>query len=306
LWAADGNELRFRLFVRSEWGWRGVGTRSYAAMFGPSYVEGDTTRAHWMPVGLAPDMRVVARVEASIASRTVQATRERALVLLRSPTTGRVDTLAQLVTSRAWMLIHAVGGAQRRTVNPLRYGDLVAMDGSGQRIVVVNLPTANDTTHDDRSVMVSSWRSDGSVVFKRSFAVGLTTITTAALDSFARSLRVVDRRGYPVQRAAPSESFAAGLRNANPQGSMHAPIDRLVIGRDGTIWLREEAAGGRGWVVLSAHGLPIGRVRFPENRRGVLLAADSQFAWMLEPLGLGQFQVAKYRMASMIPADGSP
>jgi hypothetical protein len=305
LWIADGTAHRFKLLVRSGSSWTTAGTRTYGAMFGPTYVESDITRTHWVPVGLAPDMRVVALNEAPLASRAkLRPSKERAALLLRTPGNGRVDTLGYLYTSRAAMRIMSEEG-EKQIANPLRYRDMVAMDGLGQRVTLVNLPAEDDTSSGGRMVTVSVWNADGSAAFWRSFPTDFRAITAAALDSSAQSISVTDGQGN-ASTTVTASLLSAALREANPPGSRYAPIGRLVVGRDSTIWLKENAPGAAVWLVLSPNGTPVGRVRFPGRRGATLLAADSRSAWFLESQRFARFAVVRYRISSPRAASTAP
>ena len=294
IWLADGSTRRFEVYPPGRS--RPAVSRRYAAMFGPSYVDGDATRTHWIPLGLAASGRVVALTEAPLASRRaaedLQA-HDRARLLLRDPESGKTDTLGVLDTFRAFMQTTRYPGATpSRVANPLKYRELVAMNGAGTRIVLVDFPSPQDTI--TGKVIVTAWNADGSLAFRRSVPARLQAITGAEIDA-AAGTRIVRSGGA----AAPAAALGRDdLLAANPPGSMRAPFERLVVGRDGSVWLLESGTqqGGVVWLLLGANGTPRARVAFPRDA-GILLAADAASAWVLESPAFGEFSLAKYRIA---------
>jgi len=302
LWTADGTSDSFRMFARSGAQWSAIGSRSYREFFGSGYNGDDLTSMHWVPVGLMHDRRIVALLGPSLASRSLwRPSSERATVLLRSARTGQTDTLGHLNTTRATMRIRTENG-DRQIPNPLRYRDLIAVDDFGQLVTLVNFPPEGDTSALARMVTISTWNARGVRTFRRSFPSQLRTITAAALDSSPPTVVATDAQGNATLSIT---QLRAGILEANPPGSKYVPVSQLVVGRDSTIWLKENATGVATWLVLSSTGNPLARARFPVSRSATLLAADSRSAWFFEREG-GRASVVRFRISHARPNNSAP
>lgn len=76
------------------------------------------------------------------------------------------------------------------------------------------------------------------------------------------------------------------------------PVTGLVVGRDGTIWLRREERGESDvdWLILAADGEPLGLAATPAGFNG--MAADRSAIWGMELDFLDVPYIVKYRIAA--------
>src|SRR5690606_4074299 len=109
-------------------------------------------------------------------------------------------------------------------------------------------------------------------------------------------------RGAPVRYASERPQYPPGylpdggailsdLKEQIP--STHSPVNDIVIGMDGRIWvsLRPDH-GGTPWLVLDPDGEPEMRVTLPANTR--LMVADDRCVWGLEVDELGVESIVRY------------
>lgn len=134
---------------------------------------------------------------------------------------------------------------------------------------------------------------DGDTAFVRSFPYEPVPIDAAVPDSLVSAWAVSFRESR--FRGAPTEARAAEWARASLYvPAHHPPVTTLVAGRDGTTWLRREAADPdrAEWLVLDAGGAPIGRVELPAAFD--LKAAERGRAWGTETDELDVPYIVRY------------
>lgn len=154
--------------------------------------------------------------------------------------------------------------------------DAVAPDGSSLVVVRRNAATAPERT------VFSIQRTDasGRVTLSRNYSYRPLPLTSAAVD------RALDEhvRGLGQTRIRTPEAAALRrqLREHLYRPRFLPPVTALVLGRDGTIWLRREDLGRSmaWWHVLDARGRIIARAWVPANL-DVRYADRTQF-WAVE------------------------
>jgi hypothetical protein len=89
------------------------------------------------------------------------------------------------------------------------------------------------------------------------------------------------------------------IRGMLARPPFHPPISNLLVGYDGTTWLRwpDPREGDVRWEVLDPHGEPVRT--FEANRRLKLVAADGEDVWGLLPDVEGETHLVRYRLSPL-------
>lgn len=141
---------------------------------------------------------------------------------------------------------------------------------------------------------------DGDTLFAEEYGYRPVPIAAALVDSLIRDVgKSIEelRRHFP---RAPTPARAEELARASLYiPAHHPPVSNLVIGRDGTLWLRREDTGtGRvKWSLVSAEGEPLGTLEAPAGLR--IMAADRHTAWGLEKDELDVPYIVRYRVVPL-------
>ena len=131
------------------------------------------------------------------------------------------------------------------------------------------------------SLRITKLTFDGDTLFSRSFSYDPVPLEPATVDSIVREIG--EGVSQSPMRGAPTAARAEELaRQAIYAPAFHPPISELVIGRDGTVYLRREDTGDSisEWTVLSGEGAVLGTVRLPSTFR--MMAADREHVWGME------------------------
>ncbi|HEX3928441.1 MAG TPA: hypothetical protein VHW65_10620 [Gemmatimonadales bacterium] len=165
----------------------------------------------------------------------------------------KVTRSGQIVTVLAWIppnpcemrIAARIGFTGFET--PLCSGSLFRTASDGSTIAVA---TMDQAAHNYR---ITSIRMNGDTAFSRVYSYTPIAIPDAAYDSAATVVR--------TRLASISTPMPEATR---PDG--YPPLDKLVIGRDGSVWLGEYLTGTtRTWQVLDADGHSIATVQLPGN-----------------------------------------
>lgn len=126
---------------------------------------------------------------------------------------------------------------------------------------------------------------DGDTLWDRAYPYEPVPIDPAIPDSLVDGFAAgLNQAGFP---GAPTPARAAELARAALYVPAHyPPVTRAVVGRDGTIWLRREAADPQSaeWLVLDSDGEPIGRVTLPARTTVAVAERDRFWGWELDDL----------------------
>ena len=126
-------------------------------------------------------------------------------------------------------------------------------------------------------------RTSGDTVFSRSYLYRPVAIARAARDSAIASRA----RGDASRREAAAKM---------PVPDTYPPFDRLLVGRDGTVWLAGFGQGGqRFWNVVNAMGNLVGRAIVPGNIQVMVVSRD--VAWAIETGEDGLQSVVRFRVS---------
>jgi hypothetical protein len=156
-----------------------------------------------------------------------------------------------------------------------------APDGSG--VVIVHRQPAE--TRDRGTFRVVRYEPSGRVAFERAYNYVPKPLAGAPADSIRENLAsmFVERRFVLAQGQA--ESFA---RDSVPLPHFQPPVDGVVIGRDGTIWLRREHWGAtrEEYLVLDREGGIAATVAAPMGFRILQAQRDQVWGVMLDEMEL--------------------
>ncbi len=152
--------------------------------------------------------------------------------------------------------------------------------GARLGIVAVTPPEAGGPSY-----RVTVLEPTGDTVFSRPFPYQPIAVTQQAIDS----LRELLDQTYAKMPAA----FRQAMPHLEPM-STFPPIRRIVLGRDGTVWLEEfRTEPGHHWLMLSPAGDPIARLTLPANVE--LMVAQDGTIWGTEEDADGLLGIVRYR-----------
>lgn len=221
--------------------------------------------------------------------------------LLRMDRAGALlDEIGSLHVSGNYTSIRATLGGRPIAMQmslPIQDGSMWAYSPRDSAVVLVHRPTA--VGGDPALFRVEKLRSSTDTVFARRYRYRPKPISPAAVDS------ALDRAAGFFARHAPRHEVAQLLRDSIPIPRYQSPITELVVGRDGTIWLRREAMGTDEveWLVLDADGRIIAELNIPPMVK--LLAAERGRAWGVVRDELDVPYVVRYRVrAAKLSANG--
>ena len=153
--------------------------------------------------------------------------------------------------------------------------------GTDLGLLTVTSPDQGDPAYTFTLVLAS-----GDTAFSRTYPYSPVPVSRHAIDSLNALLDSSYAKMPPV------------LRNARPRptpASTFPPIDRIVLGRDHTVWLEERTAEpGHHWLMLSPSGEPTARVTLSANVR--LLVAEQGTIWGTEENDDGLLGIVRYRV----------
>ncbi|MEX2282747.1 MAG: hypothetical protein WEE89_09720 [Gemmatimonadota bacterium] len=192
-------------------------------------------------------------------------------------------------------------GVRSYTSQPFGDAPLVATAADGGGVYVVDRPIATNARQANFTVSRMNLRGD--TVYRRSFVYVPQRLAKTQVDSVVRE-RV----------ATSTKSVAAGFAPALQPGNaerlvrkglfvpvLHPPVQQVVSGDDGTLWLRREDLGRatHTWQVLDANGVTIATV----DLRGKLAVTNARrtAVWGQEFDELQVSYIVRYRLTAGPP-----
>lgn len=251
----------------------------------------DRTHSPPRPAGVLPDGRLYGSPPAW--SRAVAAGEIRETPVVVMDTTGAAGDTLFMRPQTVWAVQDpsGFGGFGSYRAQPFADEDLLALSPVHPEYVVVERAVVPDDP--SPAFRVARVGFDGDTAFVRSFPYEPVPIDPAAPDSLVTAWAASFRESrFP---GAPTEAQAAEWARASLYLPAHRPpVTALVPGRDGTTWLRREAADPdrAEWLVLDADGEPIGRVELPAAFD--LKAAERGRAWGMETDELDVPYIVRY------------
>jgi hypothetical protein len=163
-------------------------------------------------------------------------------------------------------------------------------------------PEGGHVTLVEREHQVAAWMSIYRVV-----RLNLDGDTIFAVERPAPMIRISDEvfeaaRDELAARPGAADGLGTGPMSRAVVGALlyrppfHPPISALVVGWDGSTWLRwpDEGSGPVRWDVLAGDGRPLRTLELPAELR--ILAADEAGAWGAVPMQGGGFEVVRYEL----------
>ena len=187
-----------------------------------------------------------------------------------------LDTLARLPMGHTAMVFAWSTG---EVMIPQPFGDdpMVAAASDGSLVVAVERTAA--TQPGSNSFTVRAFGPRGEVRYTRQLSYQPLSIPRVSVDSFMTNFFAgipQSSRGLPVTRDSLTEHLFL------PR--YYPPVQTLIVGRDGTVWLKmRDAAASPGkaeWLVLGAHGFELARVQVPSDL--AVLEAERGTIWGVE------------------------
>jgi hypothetical protein len=188
---------------------------------------------------------------------------------------------------------------------PVPLNSLYAVAPDGRSVVVVHRRPLSDGPGDD-FFHVQRLGLRGDTIFSRRYRYPKVTVPAEVADSARQWMA-----GILVRVGGYSASEAASVaRDSMPIPRFQVPVSQLVVGMDGTIWLRREGFGREQaqWLVLSSSGEIEGYVAAPSGLR--ILQVRREMVWGTEVDEFDVPYVLRYRVgpraAGRAPAGRGP
>lgn len=206
-----------------------------------------------------------------------------------------LDTILVQAMRRTDVL--AVRSAQGRWLTgsqPFADGPLTAVEPSLGTLVVVERPAY--TREGPAQLRVIRLSMTGDTVFRRDVAYEPVPLEAATVERVITGLVNRWEEGQGAAGEMSSEALTELAREALYTPDYHPPVARVVVGRDGTIWLRGVLAeeGRVEWRVLDRRGEPLGRFRLRAPLR--IFVADQEAVWGVQRSPSGVEYVRMFRI----------
>lgn len=216
-------------------------------------------------------------------------------------TTGAViDTMvSHSVVNSVWMLHDPASPTGLRMFRPQPFDatEIVVVSEDRPEIVVVDRSIAEQAERAE--FRVTKLTLEGDTLFSVAFAYVPRAIPEELPDSLVRAFATLPPSMPPRMAAGfPPPGRALELARASLfQPEFFPPVSMVVLGRDGSIWLRREDTGSaeHEWWILDEHGRLVGAVLLP--RELSVMAAEQDRIWGLERDDLDVPYIVRYVVA---------
>lgn len=222
------------------------------------------------------------------------------LAYVRTDPSGAVlDTLTMLPVGPTNVLgvLRENGG----TFTSQPFGDSqlaeLAHDGSG--LLLLDRPAA--ITPAPSEFRLTRLDLNGDTVYSRAYAYDPVALPRERVDSAVEAMGSM-LFGFMGERTGTTRSQWEGwVTEAMYVPPFYAPVESVLPGRDGTIWLElsPAVAGEPEWLVLEEDGSPLARVDAPDGLR--ILLADRSTLWGVETDELDVPYIVRYRLVIPSP-----
>lgn len=238
----------------------------------------------WTPYAVLANGRIVAFPEITTGPGGL-ATASEIAVIVTEPEGALRDTLARLSFGGNFGKITAgMAVGESWVVSPIQDQDLITFAPDGSSGVVVKRQSW-DGRASPPEFEVTRIDLHGDTVYRRSFEYEPRPVPPDFFDD--RIASSIDRSSINNPRA-----HARALREFYEQHRYFSPVEFVVVGNDGTVWLAglRGEDGEREWLVLDSSGSAIGRLRPP----GGILFANLTECWVVERGALDVPYVVRY------------
>jgi hypothetical protein len=275
LYATDTDLARVNLFD---------GSGAYMRTIGHTPVLLPQTRGVTYPIAVVAGGHLV--VQSRLSTKALANGDVVSAPLLLADPDGIVDTIAAR-DLRGTVGAAAVGTATVFVHQPMSQRNYIGVDDFGRSVVVVTQPAGMDTPGTFR---VERREIDGTTIYARSFNYTARPVSRLLSDSLIAS------RATAYERlVAPGRAMEAARRYVTVP-RYHPPITDLIVGRDGTTWLRLEDIGAAtvNYLVLDLKGDIQAHVKAPAALKVLLIDADKLWGTVQDDLDVPY--VVSYRV----------
>ncbi len=205
-----------------------------------------------------------------------------------APDGSVVDTIAAFSLVNTSLAVQREGGGGFYTRQP--YSDTEIVTLSRHRPEVIRVDRSVSGAGDRAVFRVSKLSLERDTIWSREYGYLPVAFDHSVADSFARRFAEnVAESGFMPRGRAEEE-----LREALYRPQTFPPVDEVVAGRDGSVWL--ELGGPPSdvdrWWILSPDGDPVGEVELP--RRFRVITADRERAWGMATDALDVPYIVRY------------
>jgi hypothetical protein len=228
----------------------------------------------------------VGRVEAANVARTGTSS---TIPILRLGRNGQVlGTLGRYSLAHQSLILRSDRGVQVLTFQPFRDNLLWRVEPSGRSVVLVDRPAAS--RGGDAYFRVTKLNTNGDTLFSKRYRYKPQPVSRRLADSL---IAVAIRRADIFTTRSAAER---AVRHAIYLPQFHPPVTDLVVGQDGTVWLRREDFGsGRiSWNVLDERGRVTATLAVPSNLH--IQQAERRRVWAVEHDDVGVPYIVRYRV----------
>lgn len=251
------------------------------------------------PEGLLPDGTIFGSPPAWSSEVAAGNITER--VVLRLDERARpVDTLFRhsLVNS-TWAIQDPKSTSGFGSFGSQPFSDTEIVQLSPRTAELVRIDRAVPASPEEATFRVTRLTLEGDTLFSREYPYLPQPIDPALVDSLVRGRGEAMTRLPPEFEGAPTPARAEQLaRESLYLPAYHPPISQLLLGRDGSTWLRREAlsADSADWLILSPQGAVVGTVTTPATL--TIQAAEMGRVWGMERDGLDVPYLVRYAVES--------
>jgi len=226
----------------------------------------------WIPFAVLANGQVVASAEVTTAPGGLMAASEVPFIVTELDGALR-DTLArQSIVGLIRRITAGMAVGESWIVSPIQDQDMITFAPDGSSGVVVKRQSWDGRTS-PAEFEVTRIDLHGDTVYRRSIEYEPRPVPPDFFDD--RIASSMDDPNVNNRRA-----HARALREFYEQHRYFPPVEFVVVGNDGTVWLAglRGEDGEREWLVLDSSGSAIGRLRPP----GGILFADLTECWVVE------------------------
>ena len=291
LWVADRGLMRITLFDPS------------GAVIETILLGVDEGASNVVPSTLLSDGSALGSMFESPPARKIDWSALRSAVVRVSRGGVVADTLELLRVGPLWIESEAGSYYMYQPLNDSPWW--VPVPG-GEGIVVVDGPAASRDTDTTVDVL---WIGVGGARLRRTIPYQPVPVPASFRDSIREEgiSKIAGARGYS---AATGEPVASGSSRSDAeklideqlfQPRFFPPVTGILVGRDGTVWLRREETteGDMKWEAVNREGTEWGSVPVPRNLR--LVAVEGDRVWGVLTDEIGDFQLVRYRVERRPP-----
>jgi hypothetical protein len=153
---------------------------------------------------------------------------------------------------------------------------------------------------------VTGLSMEGDTIFHRDLPYDPVPLEGATVDRMVTSLATRCKENQAPGGEIDSEGLRTLAREALYAPDYYPPVSQIVVGRDGTIWLRGVLpdSGRIDWRVLDPQGEPMGRFHLRAAFR--IFVAEEDAVWGVQRDPSGVEYVRKFRILHEPGEDGAP